>query len=151
MSFYAIFWPILAVIAAVSVGAALWRGSAQLNFRDALGAFLVVAFIAVICLLLWRDIPKSNEQLIVYMLGQLSGFVAGVVAYHYVTKAGEKELEATRADNTGKAFEAIAAAAAAAPPTEPPPGSEPPLNGVDDQRPTGAPGDPVHTVEEPGP
>lgn len=138
-TFYAIFWPILAVIAAMAIGAALWRGSAQLNFRDALGAFLVAAFIAIIGLLLWRDIPKSNEQLIVYMLGQLSGFVAGVVAYHYVTKAGEKELEKARADNTGKAFEAIAtaAAAAAAPPpqpAEPPPSDEEsPITAEDDQ------------------
>lgn len=122
-TFYAIFWPILAVALAATIGAALWRGASKLNFRDALGAFLIIAFIGVIGLLLWRDIPKSNEQLIVYMLGQLSGFVAGVVAYHYVTKAGEKELDVARAENTGKAFEAIAAAAAA-PPPEPPVSSE---------------------------
>lgn len=88
-----------------------------MNFRDVLGAALLVAFVTALGLLFWKAIPQENEQLIVYMLGQLSGFVAGVVAYHYVTKAGEKELDAQRADNTAKAFDAIKAAAEAMPPS----------------------------------
>jgi hypothetical protein len=45
------------------------------------------------------------------MLGQLSGFVAGVVSYHYVmNKSSEKATE-----NTGKAFDAITAAANSTP------------------------------------
>lgn len=78
-----------------------------MNFRDVLGALLVGAFIIIIGGLFWQAIPKDNEQLLTYMIGQLSGFVSAVVALHYVTKAGEKELEQQRAENTGKALDAI--------------------------------------------
>ena len=83
--------------------------------RDALGMFLVLAFIAAMGALLWKAIPSENEQLLAYMLGQLSGFVAGVVGYHYISKSGEKELEEQRAVNTGAAFDAIREAARATP------------------------------------
>lgn len=85
------------------------------NLRDALGMLLVLSFIGAMYVLFWRPIPSSNEQLIVYMLGQLSGFVSGVVAYHYVmNKSSEKATE-----NTGAAFEAITAAANAGTVTDP--------------------------------
>ena len=80
------------------------------NLRDAIGIALIASFVAALGVLFWKDIPRSNEQLIVYMLGQLSGFVSGIVAYHYVTKAGEKELDKQRVDNTTVALEAIKAA-----------------------------------------
>lgn len=77
------------------------------NLRDVIGVFLVIAFISTIPLLIFNGIPDANEQLIAYMLGQLSGFVAAVVAFHYVTKAGEREQEQQRVDNTTIALEAI--------------------------------------------
>lgn len=80
-----------------------------MNLRDFLGVGLVSGFMIALFVLFWKSIPPANEQLIVYMLGQLSGFVAGVVSYHYVmSKTSEKATE-----NTGKAFDAIAAAAQA--------------------------------------
>jgi hypothetical protein len=115
-----------------------------MNFRDVLGAVLVGAFIAVLGTLFFVPIPTTNEQLIVYMLGQLSGFVAGVVALHYVTKAGDKELDQARAENTGKAFEAIAAAAHTPPPSGEAPRS--PLNEMPGS-PAGTPDDPVAVQE----
>jgi hypothetical protein len=84
--------------------------------RDAIGIALIAAFIGALIALMWKDIPKPNEQLIVYMLGQLSGFVATVVGFHYVTKSGEKELDAQRAANTENAFEAIKQVARTTPP-----------------------------------
>lgn len=78
-----------------------------LALRDWIGLGLITAFISVLFALMWKVIPDKNEQLIVYMLGQLSGFVATVVGFHYVTSVGD----AKRADNTGKAFDAIKAAA----------------------------------------
>lgn len=110
-----------------------------MNFRDILGGFLVLAFIGATAVLSWTAIPPENEQLLAYMLGQLSGFVAGVIGYHYITKAGEKELDQLRTENTGKALDAISAAAAAAP------HAEPPLN--DGTRPAGTADDPVHVEE----
>lgn len=112
----------------------------RINFRDVLGAVLVAAFIGVLGGLMWHVIPKENEQLIVYMLGQLSGFVSAVVALHYVQKAGDKELDQTRSENTGKALDLAAATMTSAP------SNEAPLNGT--TRPTGEPGDPVHITEE---
>lgn len=80
-----------------------------MNLRDFLGMGLVSGFMIALFVLFWKAIPTENEQLIVYMLGQLSGFVAGVVSYHYVmSKTSEKATE-----NTGKAFEAITATAKA--------------------------------------
>lgn len=111
--------------------------SSDYNFRDALGLLLVGAFIVATGWLLLRGIPEQNKELVPYMLGQLSGFVAGVVAYHYITKAGEKELDQTRAENTGKALDLAYAVSPATPAVADP--AAPP---------TGAPGDPLHVVEE---
>lgn len=78
-----------------------------LSLRDYIGVGLVFAFVSVLVALLFKNIPQANEQLIVYMLGQLSGFVSTVVAFHYVlTKNSE-----TATENTGRAFSAIEAAA----------------------------------------
>lgn len=93
--------------------------SRYFTMRDAIGLFLVIAFIGAIIALLWKAIPESNEQLLSYMLGQLSGFVAGVVGYHYITKAGEKELDELRTTNTAKALDAIKEAQRATPGAEP--------------------------------
>ncbi|GAA0730023.1 hypothetical protein [Sphingomonas japonica] len=100
-----------------------------MNLRDALGVSLIGGFLLALGVLFFKAIPQSNEQLIVYMLGQLSGFAGGIVAYHYtLSKQSEKATE-----NTGDAFKAIAAAAASRPA---------------DDGPTGNAGDPLHTVEE---
>lgn len=77
------------------------------NIRDLIGLILLGAFIGAGGVLFFVAIPDKNEQLITYMLGQLSGFVAAVVALHYVTKAGEKELDEQRTANTGEALAAI--------------------------------------------
>lgn len=81
-----------------------------MNIRDAIGMGLLTAFIGALFILFFKTIPSTNEQIITYMIGQLSGFVGGVVSLHYVTKAGERELETQRADNTAAAFKAIEAA-----------------------------------------
>lgn len=52
-----------------------------------LAGALVSAFIGAIIMLSWRDIPKSNEQLLTYMLGQLSGFVAAAVGVYFSRRA----------------------------------------------------------------
>ncbi len=78
-----------------------------MNLRDTIGGVLMAAFVGALFLLFWKSIPTANEQLIVYMLGQLSGFVAGVVAAHYTINAGQQKLDEKKADNTAKAFDAI--------------------------------------------
>lgn len=51
-----------------------------------LAATLVAAFIGAIIMLSMRDIPKANEQLLTYMLGQLSGFVAAAVGVYFARR-----------------------------------------------------------------
>lgn len=51
-----------------------------------LAGLLVAAFIGAIIMLSWREIPKSNEQLLTYMLGQLSGFVAAAVGVYFARR-----------------------------------------------------------------
>ncbi len=48
---------------------------------------LTAAFIGAIVMLSWRSIPVSNEQLLTYMLGQLSGFVAAAVGVYFSRRA----------------------------------------------------------------
>lgn len=79
-----------------------------------IGLCLIAAFIGALIMLCWRAIPPSNEQLITYMLGQLSGMALGVVSYHYAMNAGQVLNDAHKTENTGKAFEAISAVAATA-------------------------------------
>lgn len=52
-----------------------------------LAAVLVAAFIGAIIMLSWREIPRTNEQLLTYMLGQLSGFVAAAVGVYFARRA----------------------------------------------------------------
>lgn len=78
----------------------------RLALRDWIGIALIFTFCSALGTLFFKAIPPTNEQIIVYMLGQLSGFVSAVVAFHYITSKGDEEKTA----NTGKAFDAIAAA-----------------------------------------
>lgn len=118
------------------------------TLKDAIGIVLIGAFISVLMILFWKEIPEKNEQLIVYMLGQLSGFVGGVVSSHYVNKAGEDKLSEKRTEASlaqAKSTEALATAVAAQ--------TSGPTNSLgdpvaDDDAPTGKPGDPVHVTQE---
>jgi hypothetical protein len=77
------------------------------RLRDAIGVVLIAGFLLAIGVLVWQAIPQGNEQLVTYMLGQLSGFAAAVVAFHYSSNVNAQR----GSENTGKAFEAITAAA----------------------------------------
>lgn len=113
---------ILAGICAIAIAgyvAGRLMANRSVNMRDVIGTALILGFLGSLAVLFGVPIPKQNEQLIVYMLGQLSGFAAGIVAYHYGQKAGDVELDKARAENTGKLADATKAAvhavAAAAP------------------------------------
>lgn len=93
----------------------------QIDWTRMLLAFaLVGAFISVIPFLLFKDIPKANEQIITYMLGQLSGMAVMALGFYFVSKVGAEaaeakraDLDAARTDNTGKLADAVVAAAQA--------------------------------------
>lgn len=95
-------------------------GERAVQVREPMGAVLIAGFLLAIGLLFWRAVPKPNEQLVTYMLGQLSGFVAAVVAFRF----GRNRLNDKATDNTGEAFRAIAATARAAGDPAPAPANE---------------------------
>jgi len=83
----------------------------QIEFMRNLLAFLLVgAFIAVLPLFAFKKIPEANKDIIVYMVGQLSGMALTALGFYFVNKVGQDALDATRADNTGKMAEAVTAA-----------------------------------------
>lgn len=85
------------------------------TFRNWLAFFLISAFVAVLPLLVFKTIPGENKEIIVYMIGQLSGMATTAIGFYYISKAGQDAADAKRADNTGAAFRAIEAAANSTP------------------------------------
>lgn len=111
--------------------------------RNRLAFFLVIAFVSSLPFLLFKVIPTENKEIIVYILGQLSGMATTALGFYFVNKVGQDAADAKRADNTGKALDAITTVAqntgtgGAADPNalrpgdtvtlnEPPPGTPPP-------------------------
>lgn len=78
--------------------------------RNLLAFLLVGSFIFFGGALLWQEIPAKNEQLVSYMLGQLSGMALMALGFYFVNKVGQDAIDAKRAENTSKAFDAIRAA-----------------------------------------
>lgn len=91
--------------------------------RDAMRGFLVLfllgAFqLALFALFKW-EVPAGNKEIVIYMLGQLSGFVgAGIIFYFGTTQSSREKTDAI---------------------------SE--IARHDAERPTGQPDDPVHVDE----
>lgn len=104
------------------------------RFRNLLALFLILAFVGTLPLLIWKTIPDSNKETIVYILGQISGMALTVVGFYFVKNSGENALDTKRTENTAKAFDAIKAAAESAPAPQ--------------EVATGKPEDSVHTVTE---
>lgn len=84
----------------------------SINLRllaNVIGCALVFGFLGALFALFIIPVPKGNEQIVTYMIGQLSGFAGGIVAYHYTSKAGEREetaqrleLQKKQADTSGR-------------------------------------------------
>lgn len=58
------------------------------DMRRLLAVLFSVAFVGAFPILFYKAIPTQNEQLITYMLGQLSGVVLTIVAFHFSSTAG---------------------------------------------------------------
>ena len=85
------------------------------RFRNWLALCLILAFVAILPLLVWKVIPEANKEIIVYMIGQLSGMATTAIGFYFVNKAGQDALDAKRTENTGKLADAVVAAAQATP------------------------------------
>ena len=66
--------------------------------RDAIGSAIIGGFLGAGGALYVLPIPADNQDLIVFMLGQLSGFAGGVIAYHYGTSASSARKTEIMAD-----------------------------------------------------
>lgn len=82
--------------------------------RNRLASFLVGAFVGVIPFMLFKTIPTENKEIIVYMIGQLSGMATLALGFYFVNKVGQDAADAIKSENTGKLADAITATARAA-------------------------------------
>jgi hypothetical protein len=69
--------------------------------RNLLAFLLVGAFISTLPMFVFKVIPAENKELVVYMVGQLSGMATLALGFYFVSKVGQDALDAKRADNTG--------------------------------------------------
>lgn len=119
----ALLYPIASAFGGLALGALLARllkpaprrtsrtAIEQVEFmRNLLAFLLVAAFVGAFPALMIKAIPKENEQLLTYMLGQLSGMATTALGFYFVNKAGQDAVDAKRADNTGKMAEAVTTA-----------------------------------------
>lgn len=84
--------------------------------RNQIAFFLVGAFVGALVVFTFRGIPADNKDIITYMVGQLSGMATMALGYYFVNKIGQDQLDATRAESTGKMADAITSVAAGARP-----------------------------------
>lgn len=56
--------------------------------RGLLGAFISASFIGSLGALYALPVPEANSDLIVFMLGQLSGFMGAVMGFNFGTSQG---------------------------------------------------------------
>jgi len=78
-----------------------------------LASGLVFAFVAALAAMLLRAVPEANKDIVVYMIGQLSGMATMALSFYFINKAGQDAADAKKTENTGKMADAITAAAAA--------------------------------------
>lgn len=75
---------------------------------------MTLGFLGAMIVLFMVPIPNSNDKLLTYMLGQLSGFVGSIFASHYTRRADQPEIDQRRAAREEKLIDA----ATGIPPTE---------------------------------
>ena len=64
------------------------------DMRKVLALMFSGAFIGAFPVLFFKGIPQDNKELLTYMLGQLSGIVLTIIAFHFSsTSGGEKKTE----------------------------------------------------------
>ncbi len=75
--------------------------------RNALAFLLVGAFISCLPVFCFKAIPDGNKDIVVYMVGQLSGMALMALGFYFVNKVGQDALDATRSATSGKMAEAV--------------------------------------------
>lgn len=79
------------------------------RFRNILAMFLVVSFVLILPLFVFWGMPATSKDIVTYMVGQLSGMATMALGFYFTNKVGQDAADAQKAENTGKALEAITA------------------------------------------
>lgn len=111
------------------------------RMRNLLAFMLIGSFISCIPMFVFKLIPEANNDIITYMVGQLSGMALTVLGWFFVNKAGQDASDAQKSENTAKLADAMRAQADATV-------AAASAGTVTQDMATGKPGDPVHTQEE---
>lgn len=61
------------------------------DMRRILALLFSVAFVGAFPVLFYKAIPEANKDLVTYMLGQLSGIVGTILAFHFSSTVGGEE------------------------------------------------------------
>lgn len=56
-----------------------------------LGAILVISFMVLLALLIFKAVPEPNSELLYLTVGALIGFVGSVVSYFFGSSLGSKQ------------------------------------------------------------
>lgn len=88
------------------------------RFKNTLAACIIIAFVGTLPFLIFKTIPTENEQLITYIIGQISGMATTVLGAYFVNNMTNTALDSKRAENTAKALDAVTAAIGATPPAD---------------------------------
>lgn len=73
------------------------------TIRNLLGGFMCGSFIGSLAALYIFPIPGANKDLVVFMLGQLSGFAGAVMGYNFGTTKSSADKSTTIASLTMQA------------------------------------------------
>jgi hypothetical protein len=61
------------------------------DMRRILALLFSIAFVGAFPVLFYKAIPEANKDLVTYMLGQLSGIVGTILAFHFSSTVGGEE------------------------------------------------------------
>lgn len=79
------------------------------RMRNLLAFLLIGAFISVLPVLTFKAIPTDNKEIIVYMIGQLSGMATMALGFYFTNKVGQDQIDAKRIETNAKLVDAVVA------------------------------------------
>ena len=72
------------------------------SVRTVIGCFIIGSFTGALVALYCAPIPTDNKDLLTFMLGQLSGFAAAIMSFHFGTSKGSADKTDALASLAGK-------------------------------------------------
>jgi hypothetical protein len=79
------------------------------QMRNRIAIFLIGAFVGALIALTFKEMPEKNKDILIYMVGQLSGMAGTVLTFYFTNKVGQDAIDAKRIETTGKLVDAVVA------------------------------------------